>query len=255
VRERTRELAEKNEELEKMNAELKSFAYVSSHDLQEPLRKIRIFTERILDLEKDNLSAKGKDYFGRIEKAASTMQTLIRDLLIYSKASNPERNIEIISVNEALNEVLELFTEEIEEKNAKIIAGDLGNLHAIPFQFKQLLTNLLSNSLKFAVAGRAPRIEITAGTVDAEHIPAYSQQPNCRYYHLAVKDNGIGFENTFNDRIFEIFRRLNNKEAFNGTGIGLAIVKKIVDNHHGFIIADGKPGEGARFDIYFPILL
>lgn len=116
VRERTRELAEKNEELEKMNAELKSFAYVSSHDLQEPLRKIRIFTERILDLEKDNLSAKGRDYFGKIEKAASTMQTLIRDLLIYSKASNPERNIEIISANDALNEVLELFTEEIEEK-------------------------------------------------------------------------------------------------------------------------------------------
>lgn len=253
VQERTKELAIQNETLEKMNAELKSFAYVSSHDLQEPLRKIRIFSERILETEGNNLSAKGKDYFSRIERATITMQTLIKDLLVYSRTSNTERIFERKEIKDLLNEVKEQLNEALEEKKATINTGPLGNALIIPFQFKQLLINLISNSLKFSRAGEAPVVNIEHQVVKGTAIPGNPAVLDHDYHHITIKDNGIGFDNEFREKIFEIFQRLNQKEKFEGTGIGLAIVKKIVDNHQGFIFAQGEKDKGAQFDIYFPI--
>lgn len=254
VRERTRELALKNEALEKMNAELNSFAYVSSHDLQEPLRKIRIFAERITETELQNLTVKGQDYFRRIEKAASTMQTLINDLLSYSRTSNAGGVTEIVSMNKILEEAREQLKEEFEEKKALLHSDDLGQGRIIPFQFKQLLINLLSNSLKFAGQGRQLVINLRHEIIMGTEIPNSTSVPQQQYHHFIYTDNGIGFDNQFRERIFEIFQRLNSKEKFNGTGIGLAIVKKIVSNHQGFIEAHGERDRGAQFDIWFPVL-
>lgn len=255
VRERTRELAVKNEALEKMNAELNSFAYVSSHDLQEPLRKIRIFAERITETELQHLSEKGQDYFRRIEKAARTMQTLINDLLSYSRTSNADRVFDTVSLNKILEEAKDQLKEEFEEKKAILRSDDLGQGRIIPFQFKQLLINLLSNSLKFAGPGRQPEIELRHETVMGSGIPNSTAIPQQEYHHLIYRDNGIGFDNQYRERIFEIFQRLNSKEKYNGTGIGLAIVKKIVSNHQGFIEAQGERDRGAQFDIWFPVQL
>ncbi len=253
VQERTRELAVKNEALEKMNAELKSFAYVSGHDLQEPLRKIRIFSERIAELEADNLSERGKDYFGRIEKAASTMQTLIKDLLAYTRAGSSERVFEQRSMDELLADVTNQLKEEIEETGAEIISDKLGEAHIIPFQFVQLLLNLIGNSLKFTRPGVTPVITVRHLLVSGADVPQDHAVVDLQYHHLRVSDNGIGFDNEFRERIFDIFQRLNAKDKFKGTGIGLAIVKKIVENHNGFITASGERDKGATFDIYLPV--
>ncbi|MET0393504.1 MAG: PAS domain-containing protein [Chitinophagaceae bacterium] len=249
VRERTRELAVKNEELEKMNTELQSFAYVSSHDLQEPLRKIQVFSDRILELEQEKLSPKTKDYFGRIIRAASTMQTLIKDLLLYSRTSNSERKFEKTAIDDILNDVKEELHEEIEDKKAVVTSGGLGAACVIPFQFRQLLINLVSNSLKFSKEGSAPHIHLQHELVNSSTL---SETASPGYYHLTVSDNGIGFDNEFKDKIFDIFQRLHGKDRFKGSGIGLAIVKKIVENHKGFIEARGERDKGATFDIYFP---
>lgn len=254
VRERTKELAIKNEALEKMNAELKSFAYVSSHDLQEPLRKIRIFAERIIETEIGKLSDTGKDYFRRIERSASTMQTLINDLLSYSRTSNAERVMETVSMNKIMEEAKDQFREEMEEKKAIIHSDDLGMAYIIPFQFKQLLINLISNSLKFSKAGQPPVITLTHEIVKGNMIPNSLALPQLNYHHLTFSDNGIGFDNQYRERIFEIFQRLNSKERFNGTGIGLAIVKKIVSNHNGFIEATSERDKGATFNIWLPAI-
>jgi len=252
VKERTKELSEKNEVLEKMNAELKSFAYVSSHDLQEPLRKIQVFADRIQSLEYDTLSDKGKDYFNRIQRAAATMQTLIQDLLAYSRASNNEKVLEHTPLQEILDTVTDELKEQITEKKASITTEQLGTLPVIRFQFKQLLQNLLSNSLKFSKSDVAPVIHLK-GSFTNHHFEAVdSQSEQAAYFHLQITDNGIGFDPAYADKIFEIFQRLNSREQYQGTGIGLAIVKKIIDNHHGLIKADGAPGKGARFDIYIP---
>jgi PAS domain S-box-containing protein len=254
VRERTRELAIKAEALEKMNAELKSFAYVSSHDLQEPLRKIRIFAERITETELDKLSDTGKDYFKRIEKSASIMQTLINDLLAYSRTSNAERVMEHVSMNKLMEEAKEQFHEEIQEKKAIIRSDDLGNGYIIPFQFKQLLINLISNALKFSKADQAPVITLQYRQVKGASIPNSIASAQQDYHHFIFSDNGIGFDNQYKEKIFEIFQRLHSKEKFNGTGIGLAIVKKIVSNHNGFIEASGERDKGATFDIWIPVV-
>jgi len=253
VQERTRELAMKNDELQQINAELENFAYVSSHDLQEPLRKIHIFADKISEHEKANLSERGRDYFVRIQKAASTMQTLIRDLLAYSKAGASADAIETVAVDDILEDVLEELGERIKEKHALVNAHGLGSVAVVPFQFRQLLMNLLSNSLKFARSTVIPQINISAEIVTG-NIPGQGTQANASsYYHLTLADNGIGFEPVYAERIFDIFQRLNDRERYPGTGIGLAIVKKIVDVHKGSITASGEPGKGARFDVYIPV--
>lgn len=243
-------MREKNRELEAMNQELASFAYVSSHDLQEPLRKIQTFASRIVEMEEDKLSPKGKDYFQRMQNAALRMQTLIEDLLAYSRTNTAEQKFERSDLNKLLEEVKNELKETIEEKKVQIKADKLPALNVISFQIRQLFTNILSNAIKFSKEGISPVIRISVEKLkrpDIEHA-----NPDINYFHIAFADNGIGFDPEHRTKIFEVFQRLHGRSEYTGTGIGLAICKKIMDNHHGFITADSESEKGATFHVYLP---
>jgi PAS domain S-box-containing protein len=245
-------IEQKNSELEKMNKELESFAYISSHDLQEPLRKIQMLSDRILEKEENNLSETGKDHFKRMQNAANRMQILIQDLLAYSRTNITERTFETTDLNEIIDDIKEDLKEELKEKNAIIETNQLCVADIIPFQFRQLLHNLISNSLKFSNPVNPPHIHITGEIANGRHLNNEKLFPQNKYCHITVSDNGIGFEPQHNEKIFEVFKRLHVREHYHGTGIGLSIVKKIVENHNGIITAQGELNKGATFEIYFP---
>ncbi|WP_018342705.1 sensor histidine kinase [Cytophaga aurantiaca] len=240
-------------ELIAANKELESFTFISSHDLQEPLRKMRIFSSRILESEYQNLSESGRNYFERMQKSALHMQMLINDLLAYSRTTIAERTFEHEDLNKIVEEVKAVYKEEIELKSAVIEYKNLLKVDVIPFQFKQLLQNLIANALKFSKPDVAPHIVISSTIF----IPNKKTHANLiegkKYSHISVSDNGIGFEPHYKNRIFEIFQRLNDKHLYKGTGIGLTIVKKIVENHGGVITATSELNKGATFDIYIPV--
>jgi PAS domain S-box-containing protein len=248
VKRRTAEIAQKNEALEKMNKDLESFAYISSHDLQEPLRKIQTFVTRIIEKENENLSPQGRDMFNRMQLAAQRMQTLIGDLLAYSRTSILEYNFENVDLNEIMDQVMEDLKEEIEEKHAVIETTALHCAKVIPFQFRQMLHNLIGNSLKFSKPGVPPHIQVKNDLIP--NCTPLGGQPAC---HISVADNGIGFEEQYSEKIFEVFQRLHSRSEYRGTGIGLSIVKRIVENHKGVISAKSELGKGSTFDIYLPI--
>ncbi|WP_435138718.1 PAS domain S-box protein [Formosa sp. A9] len=259
VHERTKLLEETNiklensvEELQRMNEELQSFAYISSHDLQEPLRKIQIFSSRILDLEKDNLSVTGTQYFNRMLNAAERMQTLIKDLLTYSRTNTSVRSFEKTDLNDIINEVKIDLKELLQDNNVTLEVDNLCTAHIIPFQFIQLFNNLISNSIKFAKQDVPPVIKIKSVIDSGATFNRKQLKPQAEYCHIVVSDNGIGFDPKYGEQIFEVFERLHTRTAYEGTGIGLAIVKKIVENHEGYIVADGQENEGATFNIYIP---
>lgn len=252
VFERTAELESKNKDLIKMNIELESFAYISSHDLQEPLRKIQTFVSRLIDSDEQNISAKDKIYLHKIDTSAKRMQTLIQDLLIYSRTNSAERVFVPSNLDEIAEEVKSDFSERIEETNAIVNFHPLGYATVIPFQFRQLLHNLIGNALKFSKKEVVPYIEIKAKNIKGKNIKPDIDFPEKIYLHIQISDNGIGFDKEYKERIFDVFQRLNTENEFAGTGIGLAIVKKIVENHNGFITAESEKGKGATFDIYFP---
>ncbi len=252
-------LLQKNNELEKMNEELQSFTYIAGHDMQEPLRKIQTFASRLLEKENENLSDDGKDYFRRMNLAAKRMQALIEDLLTYSRINSTELKFEITDLRKLAEDVKNELRETIHEKQATVETHELSEARFIPFQFRQLLVNLIANSLKFSKPGKPPHIvvksEILKGSalnkeIFSLHADKFNLHKN--YYHISVSDNGIGFDPQFKDRIFQVFQRLHGKEEYPGTGIGLAIVKKIVDTHKGIVIAKGEINKGATFDIYVP---
>jgi PAS domain S-box-containing protein len=252
VKERTEELEQFNIELKRKNKELQSFAHISSHDLQEPLRKIQTFASRIIDREYDNLSEFGKDNFKRMEEAAKRMQTLIQDLLLYSKTNSSERKFEHTDLNKIIDEIKEELVEELDEKNVTIETNDLCHANIIPFQFRQLIHNLVSNSMKFSNPDIPPCITINSETAPGSELDNDKLSPQKSYCHISVSDNGIGFEPQYSEKIFDVFQRLHGQEKYKGTGIGLSIVKKIVENHEGIITATGELNEGATFDIYIP---
>lgn len=245
-------LAEKNAELEKMNKELEAFTYVSSHDLQEPLRKIQTFAGRILEKENQNLSENGKNYFQILQVSAERMQALIHDLLAFSRVSSTERKFNNIDLHKILEEVKADFRESLEAKHTKITLDGDCKVHIIPFLFRQVLHNLISNSLKFSKPDIDLQINISCHRILSNTIKALKLSPNKEYMHLSFSDNGIGFENEFREKVFEVFQKLHSKDEYPGTGIGLAIVKKIVENHNGLITARSEPQIGTTFDIYLP---
>lgn len=253
VRERTAQIEQKNKELEQMNAELKSFAYVSSHDLQEPLRKIEIFTNLIAETETGRLTDTGRKYFSKIQSASRQMQRLIEDLLQYARTNTSEKSFEETDMNALLQSVTAELQESIQSARATIESSDLGTPRIVAYQFRQLFTNLISNSLKFSRITIDPVISIRAAQIAGDVSDSHRPDPQRQYYHLSISDNGIGFDPQYSERIFEVFQRLHSKSDYKGTGIGLAIVKKIVENHGGKIRATGSPGAGARFDIYLPL--
>ena len=252
VSERTGELKQKNIDLEKMNKELQSFAYISSHDLQEPLRKIQTFSDRILEKEFKNLTAGGRHNFERMQNAAHRMQTLIEDLLAYSRTNDAEKNFEVVPLRDVINAVREDLFEELEQAGAVIDSDADCKVKIIPFQFHQLLHNLITNSLKFTAEGTTPRIVIKGDLVKGRKLKNDKLVSGKSYCHIRISDNGIGFEQQYSEKIFEVFQRLHGNEQYTGTGIGLAIVKKIVENHNGIISAESQPGKGATFTIYIP---
>lgn len=254
VHDRTEELELKNRDLINMNIELQSFAYISSHDLQEPLRKIQTFASRLAELDDQNISAKAKAYLERIEVSAKRMQDLIQDLLAYSRTNSAERIFVKTNLDEIVEEVIIDFSERIEEKNAVIDLNPLGEATIIPFQFRQLLHNLIGNALKFSRKDIPPHIEIKARRVLGSKLNFKVDYPEKIYFCLRIMDNGIGFDDEYKERIFEVFQRLNTESEFSGTGIGLAIVKKIVENHKGIIKAKSEKGQGATFKIFLPEL-
>jgi PAS domain S-box-containing protein len=247
------QLEQKNRELERSNSELSSFSYVASHDLQEPLRKIQAFGNLIQQRDVANLSDTSKDYFERMVKAAVRMQNLIDSLLEFSRTTTVRQNFENTDLNALLDEVKKELGHRIEEKNALIESSHLPTLTVIPFQFKQLLSNLISNSLKYAREGITPVVEIKARYVKAKELNEKNALPGKDYFQFSVADNGIGFEQEYAEKVFELFHRLHGRHEYTGSGIGLAICKKIVENHHGFMRAESEPGMGATFYFFIPV--
>lgn len=243
----------KNAELEKMNSELQAFAYITSHDLQGPLRKIQVFISRIIEIERGSLSENGKDYLSRVQYSANSMQALIHELLEYSRTNTAERKFEYTDLNQIIDDVRDNLEEELQEKRATLEATGLNKVNIIPFQFRQLMQNLVENALKFSIPTRPPHIIIKSEIAKGIAFNNVKLSPQKKYCHISVSDNGIGFESAFNEKIFEIFYRLHEKTKFKGTGIGLAIVKKSVENHGGIITAYSQPNKGTTFDIFIPV--
>jgi len=254
-----KELAFQNEEKEKRaeelsiaNKELLAFTYISSHDLQEPLRKIQTFVSIILAKENESLSESGKYNFQRIQLAAGRMQLLIDDLLAFSRISTTELKFEKTELNVIIDDVKAELKDTIQEKHATIESCEFCTANIIPFQFRQLMYNLISNALKFSNPEIPSHIIIKSSIEKGNTLNNEKLSPDKNYCHIIVKDNGIGFEPHFSERIFGVFQKLHTKEAYAGTGIGLAIVKKIVENHNGIITATSELKKGATFDIYIP---
>lgn len=246
-------LEEKNIQLERQNDELASFNHMASHDLQEPLRKIQILTKLILENEDDKISSVSMHYFHRIIQSAERMQNLIEDLLSYS-STNDAKYIKIItSLDGILKEAIHNLKEEIESKNARIEAESLPTCNVIPSQIRQLFINLIDNALKYSKAEVAPIIKISVKVVPGEEFAGIGIKRIAHYYCISFSDNGIGFDPQYTHKIFEIFQRLHGKNEYSGTGIGLTICKKVMQNHNGHIAASGVPNNGAVFSLYFPV--
>ncbi|MCE3280691.1 MAG: hypothetical protein K0S44_2882 [Bacteroidetes bacterium] len=247
------ELRNKNFELEQMNEQLASFNYIASHDLQEPVRKIQIFSNLILEKDSDNLSEKTKNYLERISSAGYRMQNLILAFLNYSKISNAEVVFEKTDLNQLMEEVKTNIIDLIHEKNAVIEYQELPVIYAMPFQFQQLFVNLISNSIKYSKPDVHPHIRITSKMVKGSSLKVETADQEMNYWKLTVEDNGIGFDTRFSNKIFEVFQRLHAKDNYGGSGVGLAICKKVVETHRGFIDVASVIGEGSAFNIYIPV--
>ncbi|TAE25157.1 MAG: PAS domain-containing sensor histidine kinase [Cytophagales bacterium] len=249
VAERTQELASMNDQLGKSNRDLEQFAYVSSHDLQEPLRKIQTFVDLAQTRAKDEQER--SVYLEKVTLAAGRMQELIRAVLNYSRVGNVAQAFVAVDLNQVIEDIKRDFELLIEERNAQIIGNTLPTVPGIPLQLHQLFANLFSNALKFST--ESPIITIRSAMLTPDEQATLPQlQPKQRYYRLSVQDNGIGFAPEFAESIFTIFERLHNRQTYSGTGIGLALCRKIADNHHGLITATSGPGQGARFDVILP---
>ena len=251
VEQRTKELARANEslqatnkELHRSNQNLEEFAHAASHDLKEPIRKIHYFTNQLKAQLSNHLNENEARSFDRIENATRRMGNLIDDLLLYSHVSVRPQETEAVDLNIKLQRVMEDLELDIEEKKAVIHVGKLPVIYGYRRQLQQLFQNILSNALKYSKADVPPIIDITAKEIE---------RGGLRYHAISITDNGIGFDLQYADRIFQMFARLHGKSEYSGTGVGLSIVKKVVENHNGFTRVESTPGVGSTFEIYLPV--
>jgi PAS domain S-box-containing protein len=240
-------------QLERSNAELANFASVASHDLQEPLRKIQAFGDRLKAKCSDALGEQGRDYLARMQNAAERMQVLIQDLLKLSRVTSRAQPFEPCDLNKILTEVLSDLEVAIENQHAKVEVGELPTIDADPLQMRQLFQNLISNALKFHKPDEPPFIEISARTFTPADNSLSRIKPGDLACKITLRDHGIGFEQKFADQIFVVFQRLHSRAEYEGTGIGLAVCRKITDRHGGQIVAHSSPGEGAAFVVTLPV--
>lgn len=245
-------LADKITELQRSNQDLEQFAYVASHDLQEPIRKIATYTDKLLTRSKEKLGDETKLYLERISKSTNRMYELINGLLLYSRITREGNLFTQTSLDVIIKQVLADFELKIQQQNAVVSCQRMPVLEAIPVQVNQMFTNLISNSLKFAKKDVKPVIQIAASDLTDEQKNFYNLNPKAHYVNIFYLDNGIGFEQQYADRIFELFQRLHDRSSYPGSGIGLAICKKIVNNHNGQIYVFSEPDKGATFQIIMP---
>lgn len=226
--------------LEENNRDLQEFAYVASHDLQEPLRKVMAFGNRLAERYGDQLGETGNDYVLRMQGASQRMQILLNDLLVYSRVSTRAQPFQELDLGETVADVVSDLSERIESTGGEVVINELPKIEADPTQMYQLMLNLISNALKFHKEGQAPIIEVSSSLNDG-------------YCEVRVKDNGIGFDSQYLDRIFKPFQRLHDRQSYEGSGIGLAVCRRIVERHIGEITADSTPGEGSTFIVTLPV--
>jgi signal transduction histidine kinase len=246
------ELQEANDLLVHSNEELAQYAYVASHDLQEPLRKIRVFSDMLS--RKDDLSDSNRQVVDKINLSAERMTLLIKDLLDFSRLLKTDKLAQKVKLGDIMRAVAVDFELAMTEKNATIQIGELPEVEAVPLQMNQLFYNLVGNALKFTDAARAPWIKVSAVKMEAPEVKEFIRQPQqgTDYYKISFADNGIGFEQQYAEHIFEVFKRLHARGVYPGSGIGLALCRRIVTNHSGHMYASAKPGAGATFYVILP---
>jgi PAS domain S-box-containing protein len=247
------QLEESNHALEASNHDLQQFASVASHDLQEPLRKIQVFSSLMKEKHENELTAESKKYLEKIIDSSKRMKSLVIDILNYSALSSHTNQFDYIDLKELLLELLEDFELIIQEKKALINVGYLPCVDVNRGQIRQVFQNIISNALKFSRPDEKPMITISAKRISEKSFSSADQEdgPFCL---ISIRDNGIGFDEKYVSNIFALFERLNSKDKYEGTGIGLAIAKKIIDKHNGLITARSKEGEGAEFIIILPLM-
>jgi len=238
------------DQLQRSNRELEQFGSVAAHDLQEPLRKIQAFGDRLKTKYGEALEDQGRDYLERMQNAAARMRNLIDDLLTFSRLTSKAQSFPQVDLTKVAQEVVSDLEGHLQQTGGRVEVGDLPTVEADPMQMRQLLQNLIDNALKFHKPAVPPVVRVEAKVL---HDPAHRSKSQVRaFYQVTVQDNGIGFEEQYRDRIFELFQRLHGRQEYEGTGMGLAICRKIVERHGGTITAKGAPGDGATFTITLP---
>ncbi len=240
-------------ELGRSNQELEQFAYVASHDLQEPLRKVMAFGDRLKEKYGPILGDQGKDYLERIQNATTRMQALISDLLIYSRVTTKAQSFAPVDLNAVVRDVLSDLEVRIQQTGGRVEAGDFITIDADPLQMRQLFQNLMGNALKFHKKKETPVVKVIGAFVHASGTKTDAGVPNNHLYQITVEDNGIGFDEKHADRMFGMFQRLHGRSEYEGSGVGLAICKKIVECHGGAIVARSVPEQGAVFTVTLPV--
>lgn len=240
--------------LEQSNRELQDFAHIASHDLQEPLRKIMAFGDRLSTKYTDALDDQGRDYLQRMRNASVRMQSLIQDLLMYSRITTKARPFAPVDLAVVAGEVLSDLEVRIMETGGRVVLADeLPVVNADPLQMRQLLQNLIGNALKFSREAVTPVVVISCSPANSNGNGTTNDAPGSAMYQIAIEDNGIGFDEQYIDKIFGVFQRLHGRNEYEGSGIGLSICRKIVSRHGGHITAKSSPGEGAKFIITLPV--